>query len=324
MTRYLLADIGGTHTRLAESEPGGRPVATERFNNSEFTDAAELFVTRAARHTREHPGQDLIVGAAVAGPVTAGRAQMTNIDWVVDADDLALATASQDAVVINDYQALARSLPELTSDDLAPINGAAESFPTISEPLAVLGPGTGLGVAGAMPSSSGWAVISGEGGHVALAAADDEEAQVLSYLRADLGHVSAESLLSGSGLERLHEALHGERLAAPQISKAADAQQSSALRTLDLFFRFLGTTAGNLALTLGARGGIYLAGGILAKLGPERVINSRLHERLVAKGRFADYLSPIPVYLIKDPDFAALLGLRAWLDDLVCASQGGR
>lgn len=320
MTRYLLADIGGTHTRLAEAEPGSRPVAIERLNNSEYNGAAEIFGLRAARHARQYPGEELIVGAAVAGPVQGGRALMTNRDWLIDADDLALATAARECVVVNDYQALARSLPELDVDDLTWLSGEADK--RSRSPVAVLGPGTGLGVAGALPSAQGWIVVSGEGGHVTQPAADDEEAEVLARLRAEIGHVSAEAILCGSGLERLHYALHGDHLEAPQISAAAANQDPAADYTLDLFLRFLGTIAGNLALTLGARGGIYLAGGILAKLGAERILASRLLERLSAKGRFADYLTSIPVQLINDPDSAALLGLRAWLDDFHSSNSG--
>lgn len=315
MTRYLLADIGGTHTRLAEAEPGGRPVAAERFVNAEYPEVAELFAARAARHAREHPGEELVVGAAVAGPVEDGRVQLTNLDWLIDATDLALVCSAGEAVVVNDYQALARALPELTSAELTILNG--ELAHPIARPVAVIGSGTGLGVAGAVPTERDWAVVSGEGGHVTLAAADDEEARVLARLRSEIGHVSAETLLCGSGLERLHRTLHGEQRPAPQISSAAGDGDRAAAHTLDLFFRFLGTTTGNLALTLGARGGVYLAGGVLASIGAERISTSRLHERLIAKGRFTDYLAPIPLHLVNDPDSAALLGLRAWLDDLM-------
>jgi glucokinase len=223
-------------------------------------------------------------------------------------------------MVLNDYQALARSLPELDRADLTLLGG--QPGQRLVSPVAVLGPGTGLGVGGALPTPWGWAVVSGEGGHVTLAPADDEEAQVLARLRGEIGHVSAEALLCGSGLERLHNLLHGERCAAAQISAAVQRHDSAAAQTFDLFFRFLGITAGNLALTLGARGGIYLAGGILAKLGAERIKSSRLHSRLIAKGRFTEYLRPVPVQLVDDPDRAALVGVRAWLDDLLAGQRG--
>ncbi|WP_200191332.1 ROK family protein [Halorhodospira abdelmalekii] len=314
MSGYLLADIGGTHTRVALATPGQPPYGVRRYRNAELTSPTAALAARLAEAdaTAVVSGKRLIVAAAVAGPIRDQHVQLTNIDWELSASTLAQATGAHRAVLVNDYQALARALPELPATATTPIfQGQSDS----AGALAVLGPGTGLGVAGALPTPWGWGVISGEGGHVTLAAADDEETALLAALRAEQGHVSAEDLLCGSGLARLHRQLHGVTLPPEAITAAAQREEPPARQTLDLFMRFLGTTAGNLALTLGATGGLYFAGGILAQLGAAAVACSRCRERFISKGRFRAYLDPIPIHLIDDPAGAALLGLRAWLDD---------
>ncbi|ABM61895.1 glucokinase [Halorhodospira halophila] len=310
MTRYLLADIGGTHTRIATAGPGEAPGTATRYRNRDLSGPTEAL----QRHCATHDGDEWWVAAAVAGPVADGRVQLTNLGWQVEADELARRTGAVRAELVNDYQALARALPELQPAEHCAL--LRSGTPVTGTPMAVLGPGTGLGVSGVVPAAQGWGVIAGEGGHVTLAAADETEAALLAALREELGHVSAESVLSGAGLSRLHRLLHGVE-ASPEAITAADQEADPAAReTFDRFLGFLGGTAGNLALTLGARAGVFLAGGILPRLAASRLTTSPLLERFLAKGRFRAYLEPVPVQRIDDPAAAALLGLRAWLDDL--------
>ena len=309
MTRYLLADIGGTHTRVAAAAPGEPPGPVTRYRNRDLAGPVEAL----QRHRAQHADDDWWVAAAVAGPVAQGRVQLTNLGWQLDAEELARRTGAVRAELVNDYQALARALPELQKE--AHCTRLREGAPAAGAAMAVLGPGTGLGVSGLVPAAREWGVIAGEGGHVTLAAADATEATLLGALREELGHVSAEAVLSGPGLSRLHRMLHGVE-AGPEVITAADGEADPAAReTIDRFLALLGGTAGNLALTLGARAGVFLAGGILPRLSASRLADSPLLERFLAKGRFRSYLEPVPVWRIDDPA-AALLGLRAWLDDL--------
>ena len=172
--------------------------------------------------------------------------------------------------------------------------------------MAVIGPGTGLGVAGVVQTPRAWLALPGEGGHATLSAADDFESALLAWVRGRHEHVSAERLLSGIGLPLLHQALaavNGEpadELSAQDIVERGLADAGGLCgRTLDAFCALLGSFAGNVALTLGARGGVYIGGGIVPRLG-ERFFDSRFRERFEAKGRFRSYLAGIPTVLITD------------------------
>jgi glucokinase len=183
----------------------------------------------------------------------------------------------------------------------------------------VIGPGTGLGVAGVVETRHGWVALPGEGGHATLSAGDDFEAAVLAWVRREHAHVSAERLLSGIGLPVLYRAVAAvtgqadEGLPAEQVvDRGVAGTDATASKTLDTFCDFLGAFSGNVALILGARGGVYIGGGIVPRLG-ERFFASRFRERFEAKGRFEAYLSPIPTALITDT-LAALSGAALAVD----------
>jgi glucokinase len=223
--------------------------------------------------------------------------------------------------LINDFTALALALPLLQPHELRQVGGQAASAAQ-ALPLAVIGPGTGLGVAGLLPDGRGaWVPISGEGGHVTLAAQSPLQWRLLARLARRHGHVSAERVLSGPGLGELHRALSEEAgrtmdepWPAPQIvAQALQAQEPTCLRALELFAQFLGAAAGDLALTLGARGGVYLGGGIVPRLG-EWFHGSGFRAAFEAKGRFAEYLRPIAVWVIDSRDAPALRGAALALD----------
>ena len=317
----LLGDIGGTNARWAWQPTAAAPPQDLRV----LPTAADASIADSARRYLAEGGHGAPVAVAIgiATPVTGDAVHMTNHHWTFSIEALRQDLGAGRCLVINDFTALAMSLPALAGSDLRPIVAAGRADPPRAvpgAPLALLGAGTGLGVSGLLPAPGGGLVaLSGEGGHVTLAAADDEEAALLALLRRRFGHVSAERVLSGSGLLHLYEALaalHGEAatVQTPTALTAAalDGSDALALRAAALFSGFLGNVAGNLALTLGARGGVYIGGGVVPKLGgafDDALFRSRFED----KGRFRDYLAAMPSWLITAPA-PALLGASRALD----------
>ena len=246
---------------------------------------------------------------------------MTNHHWSFSISDLQHALGVEQLVVINDFTALALSLPALGREDLCQIGGG-ESVP--NAPLAVLGPGTGLGMSGLLPTAPGmYAPINSEGGHGSLAACNDQEAAVVNFLQIRFGHASAERALSGPGLVNLYEAAcclsnrKAQALGPSDIIAAAKSKTNSdCVTALDLFCSFLGGVAGNFGLMLGARGGVYIGGGIAPRLIAE-LQNSSFRERFESKGRFRHYLEPIPTFVISSSVSPALIGAGRALDLMV-------
>jgi glucokinase len=247
--------------------------------------------------------------------VRDGRSTLTNSPWEIDADVIRKALGFSSVSLTNDFEATAWAIPRLAPADIAPI-GTGAAAP--DQPIAVLGPGTGLGVACLVQGARAPRVIAGEGGHASLPASDDREAAVIAILRKRFGHVSAERALSGDGLINLHGAiavLDGigvpERDAA-EITAAALADTCPVSRAaLDMFCAMLGGVAGDLALTFGARGGVYVAGGIVPRFS-DYLARSYFRRRFEAKGRLASYTTTIPTAVVLHP-YPALLGLAALL-----------
>lgn len=301
----LLADIGGTNTRCAITGPDGRHGAVQVFSNREFDSLQSLlsgYVESLSQNDRPSNG-----ALAIAAPVRGDDVHMTNIDWRFSISGIRDALKLKDLRALNDFEALAHSLPALGPAELQQIGGG-EIVP--GKPKGVIGPGTGLGVASLIPSSERWIALPGEGGHATLPATDPEEERVIAQVRAEFGHCSGERLISGPGLGLLHRALHGgDLIDATELSTRAEAGDASAGETFAMFFRLLGTLASNLALTVGAFGGIYIGGGI-APRHRERLISSGFRERFEAKGRYDGYLKSIPTLLIV-AEYPALAGLAA-------------
>lgn len=298
----LIGDIGGTNTRLALLA-AGTPAFSRVLSNADYPHIDAL-VTDYLR-SLDAQGSVRTAVLAVAGPVKDGRVTMTNLGWEIDAVRLADHLGLESVTLVNDFTALALGLPSLPKEALARIGDPDR--PATGAAIAVLGPGTGLGVSGLIPADGGWAPIAGEGGHVTLAAVGPQEAALIDIVRRRFGHVSAERVLSGPGLEVLYEAiseLQGRSEPAPsadQITTAALAGQDRlAMATLETFFEFLGEVSGNLALTLGAQGGVYLGGGILPRM-IEALRASGFRRRFEDKGRYRSYLAEIPVYVICEP-----------------------
>ena len=304
----LLADIGGTHARFALAS-GGAFDTIVTLRTSDYVQAApalRAFLDRAG--AAERPP---LAAHACAGPVANGRVKLTNGDWRIAADELRAEFGFEDVILVNDFASVAWAIPDFAPADLHAIAGGEADR---GSPAVVLGPGTGLGVACYLPGRDGDAVVVGEGGHVSMSPVTDRESEVLAVARGDLGHVSAERFLSGEGIERLYRILAGldgidapVRTASDITAAAADGRCRICVAALDMFCDMLGTVAGNLALTLGARGGVYIAGGIVPKIG-DTFADSRFRERFEAKGRFRDYLARISTSIVVHPE-PAFLGL---------------
>lgn len=313
----LLADIGGTHARFAVLGPAGadtNPIVLKTADYPNFR--AALGAYRRCSSCTEPFAKAAI---CVAGPVNEHGAELTNCDW-----NLTLATLAEDigggeVVLVNDFTAIALSLTELGAGDMRKIGGRQ---PVCDTAKAVLGPGTGLGVSGLIADGrGGYVPVSGEGGHVDLSPHSAREMEVLGALVERYEHVSAERVLSGPGLQTLYRVLadlNGMREAEiprpGDIALAARTDGSPiAVETVALFTGWLGSVAGDLALTLGARGGVYIAGGIVNRWG-QAFDAVRFRERFEAKGRFRDYLAPIPTWVITEPH-PAFKGLATLVAD---------
>jgi glucokinase len=260
----------------------------------------------------------------VATPVSGDRISLTNSAWSFSIEAVRRELGIEQLTVLNDFTAQALAVPLLKADDLQQVGGGVA---VADQPLAVLGPGTGLGVSGLIPCNGGWVPLSGEGGHVTFSPFDDREVAILSVLRKDYPHVSAERLISGMGLVNLYEALAILEGRAARTLTPAEISDQGKRGTCDIcaqalasFCAMLGTVTANLVLTLGATGGVYLGGGIIPRLG-DYFGNSGFRERFETKGRFSDYLAAVPSYVIHAPN-PALTGLAAALGSTATDRQG--
>jgi glucokinase len=306
----LLADVGGTNARFAWQARAGAAIEQVRI----YPCAEHPTLLDAIRQYLADSGvaAPRLGAIGIANPVTGDAVTMTNHHWSFSIAALQAALGLERLVVLNDFEALALSLPVLQGGETEQLAGAA---PVGGAPMALIGPGTGLGVAGLVSAGGRWVPLAGEGGHVTLSPVTGREADVAAALQRRFGHASAERAVSGLGLVWLHDALCDidsvprlPGLAGADITQRAQGgHDPRSAETLQLFFSFLGTTAGNLALTLGARGGVYIGGGIVPRLAP-LLATSAFHERFVGKGRFRDYLAAIPVYLIASAQQPALRG----------------
>ncbi len=313
----VVADIGGTNARFGWVERAGEvPVEVQTLPAAEFEGPGEamrhyLAALPAGLRAQAQRG-GLSAGWALATAVSGDEVVMTNNHWRFSRREEAKRLALQNLRVFNDFEALACSLPHLSPGQLRSWDGR---MPSLQGPLAVIGPGTGLGVAGMVPTRAGWQPLPGEGGHMTLSAHDTFEDEVLRHARTVWPHVSAERLLSGIGLPLLHEAVCHATGAPAQALKTEEvvaqglAGQASARRTLQVFCAMLGGFAGNVALTLGAHGGVFIGGGLVPRLG-ELFFESEFRQRFEHKGRFSSYVAEMPTVLITDT-LAALQGVSS-------------
>lgn len=311
----LLGDIGGTNARFAiDGSPRGDYARSYRcadFRNLESIVAAYLGTLPDELKPRN--------GAiAVAGPVKGPKAEMTNLPWSIDTDRIREHAGLEFLFLVNDFSAQAMAVPLLGPEDLYPLD---DLVPEPGAAIAVIGPGTGLGVSALVPADDGRLMpLTSEGGHATMASRTADEAAVLEVLARRFDHVSAERVVSGQGIENIHSALCKiDGIDDPGLSAAAIADlalgnsNARAAKALDLFCGFLATAASDLALTIGARGGVYIAGGIPPRF-PGLIAASGIRQRFNEKGRFHDWLSGVPLRIVMHPR-PAFLGLAALVQD---------
>lgn len=300
--RILAGDLGGTKTLLRCVEADGAVSAEERFENAAFPSfdvVLRAFLSRC-------PGAVDAACFAVAGPVFAGRADLTNLGWELHADALAATFGILHVSLINDFYAIALGVPQLEEGDLLSLQVCARDR---SAPIAILGAGTGLGQAVVIPNASGWSVIASEGGHADFAPQDEQQAKLMLQLIAEHGHASWERVVSGMGLTTIHQYFTGAALEPEQISAAAATGDDAALRTFALFVDAYGAEAGNMALRVLARGGVFLAGGIAGK-NADRFTDGGFIAAFSRKGRFRELMASFPVDIILN-EKVGLLGAVA-------------
>lgn len=305
MTIDLVADIGGTNARFALVE--------KRRIHSEKVLLVKDFAQphHAIRHYLEEAGcQPRRACIAVACPAHKELVQLTNSPWRFYKSKLQKRIKLEELIVINDFTALALAVPLLDKEDYIAFGSGK---PVAKAPIGVLGPGTGLGMSGLIWHNGEWAPLQGEGGHISYAPQTDREWLIAQLLRQELPRISAERILTGIGLQRIYRAIcqidgkAAEPYGAGEIVSAALTRTSeSCIETLDIFAAALGDIAGDLALMLGAFGGIYIGGGIVSRH-YEHFIRSCLRQRFENKGRFDAYMREIPTYIIKT-ELSALKG----------------
>jgi glucokinase len=311
--RVLLADIGGTNARFALMDRGEiGPV--EHLKVADFSSAADAIAAFQTRHAADQPAAAAVLG--VAGPVQNNRCIITNSRWIIDGDELQKMFSFSTARLLNDFEALAWSLPALQPSDLFALG---KQRAIAGAPMLAIGPGTGFGAACFFRHDTlPFAVIT-EAGHATLPATSEREEQVIGQLRRRFGHVSIERALSGSGLENLYSALAAvDGVAAPDrdpaaiTSAALDGSCSISRAALDMFCSSLGSVAGNLALTFCAQGGVFIAGGIVPRFA-DRLAESNFRTQFESKGRYQSYLRDIPIHIIMSPD-ASFIGLKSFFE----------
>lgn len=310
----LVGDVGATNARFAFVTPDGSITTPRAYALDDYpsiVDAIETYLMEELPARRP-----LLAVLAVASPITGDQITLTNHDWTFSIEELRRHFGLERLRVINDFAANALAIPHLRESDRTQIGSGA---PIADAPIGVIGPGTGLGVSALIPVGDGSMPIQGEGGHVTMAPVDEREGAVLDLMRRRYDHVSAERILSGPGLVNLYNALcelsgvPAAPFTAPQITNSqVGLEDPRAQEATAMFCAMLGTVAGNLALTFGARGGIYIAGGIVPRLGAA-FAQSAFRTRFEAKGRFTSYLAAIPTYVITRP-LPALLGAAKLLE----------
>ena len=307
----LIADIGGTNARFALAD-GRNP----GFSEEQTLQCADyLSVEEAIEHYLEKVGAAApsVICLAAAGPVVDQHISVTNNHWVLAVDDLSEAFATDAVRLMNDFEAIAYSIPALGEDDCLPVGlPDPEPLPDGDYSVAVVGPGTGLGAVGLRRHNGVLIPIAGEASHGGFAPETKVQLDVLVALREQFDRVSSERVVSGSGLENIYWALgqiHGEKLpklSAPEIFAAAQQSEGHAAEAVALFFEVLGQFSGDYALALGATDGVYIAGGIVRRY-PDMFTNSRFRSGFEGKGRHRSILERIPTQLIMHPQ-PGLLG----------------
>ena len=315
----LFADIGGTNARFALETSPGVLSAVKVLACAHYPQLADAIRAYMDSDEVREASAGLVknAGIAIANPVHGDIVQMTNHHWCFSIEATRHLFHFETLDVVNDFTALAMALPRLTHQQVTQVGGQTALD---GSAIGLLGAGTGLGVSGLIPSGYGWKPLHSEGGHVSFTPANQREIAILEFAWKEFDHVSAERLLSGPGLKLIYRALAAYQgqvaaeIEAPEIlQRGLDDQCAICRDVLSSFCDMLGTMAGNLAVTLGARGGIYIGGGIVPRLG-DFLARSGFRQRFEQKGRFTQYLSQIPVFVITEA-YPAFIGLSALLEE---------
>ena len=302
--RWLIADIGATTSRCAILHmPGGNFSKPRVYNNDNFSGLTEVladFLVTAgdAAHS---------CALAVAAPVRGNDVQMINRDWRINTADLGHELGFAKVKILNDFHAIAFALPAFNDSCRVEIGQAMQHR---SGNIAVLGPGSGLGMAAWIGEDQNGTAMCGEGGHITVAARNKDEYAIIEIMRRHYWHCSAERILSGPGLIALHHAMHDIEVATSE-EITANPNDANCAATMRQFFSFLGSVAADLALITGSFGGLYIAGGIVPAC-IEQLIASEFRSRFEDKNRYREYMQMIPTYVVTDP-FPGLTGLSAYV-----------
>ncbi|WP_341312923.1 bifunctional transcriptional regulator/glucokinase [Paraburkholderia sp. IMGN_8] len=318
----LLADIGGTNARFALETGPGEITSVQVYPCADYPGVTDV-IKKYLKDTKI--GRVNHAAIAIANPVDGDQVSMTNHDWSFSIEATRRALGFDTLLVVNDFTALAMALPGLTDTQRVQVGGGSRRPNSV---IGLLGPGTGMGVSGLIPADDRWIALGSEGGHATFAPADEREDIVLHYARKKWSHVSFERVAAGPGIEVIYRALAGrdkKRVAASvdtgEVVKRALEGEPLAAESVDVFCGILGTFAGNIAVTLGALGGIYIGGGVVPRLG-EFFARSSFRKRFEAKGRFEAYLQNVPTYVIT-AEYPAFLGVSAILAEQLSNRAGG-
>lgn len=317
----LLADIGGTNARFALERAAGQidSIRTLRCaDHAEFPLAVKAYLADNAHPAIRH------AAIAIANPVEGDEIRMTNHHWTFSIEETRRLLGFDTLLVVNDFTALSMALPHLERSHCVQV-GAGRALE--NSVIGLVGAGTGLGIGGLIPGEGRWIALGSEGGHVSFSPSDEKEAAILQYSWRTWRHVSAERLISGPGLEMIYRALcdinkvqHPQELTAPHIVDRALRQNDPlCLEVVACFCGMLGTLTANVAVTLGALGGMYIGGGVVPHLG-DYFVRSSFRTRFESKGRFEAYIRKIPTYVITAP-YPAFVGVAAILAERLGGSN---
>ncbi|MEM9103703.1 MAG: glucokinase [Pseudomonadota bacterium] len=317
--RVFVADIGGTNARFAITElTTGKVCFQQTYLTQDFPtveEAIATFLKNAKAESVQNAGNFLQEACfAVACPANGDVIQFTNSHWYFSIRDLQQTFSWKNFAVVNDIEAIAYNLPQLTLEETLALD---DNPNTQKRQKAVVAPGTGLGVAGLTVHKLHPIVIATESGHASFAPENELEREIEKILSRKMQPVSYEELLSGRGIENLYSAIAKvmdfdvKNLSAPEITEGAVNNEQQTQSVMQCYFEILGSFCGNVALMLGAEGGVYLAGGILPRVA-DLLKQSTFKQRFIQKYRFEGYLKPIPVVLMTSP-LVGLLGATRYL-----------
>lgn len=307
----LVGDIGGTNARFALIESANsEPVSFANVQTSDFTNIDIAILKAILPQTKVRPKTAIL---AIAGPISGDEIELTNCPWVVCPWVMMDMLGLKEIVVINDFEAQALAVASLDKEHLLQIGGG-EAIAGASR--VVLGPGTGLGVAGLVRSGNSWLPIPGEGGHVDMGPRTPRDYQIFPHIELLEGRISGEQILCGRGLVSLYRAICTADGIFPlysepkQVTEAAAGNDAAAQEAVELFAVYLGRLAGDLALIFMARGGVYLSGGIAQKIVPV-LQNGGMRAAFDDKAPHSQFMKSTPVFVMTHP-LAAVAGLSAY------------